>query len=128
MTDILREPLDPKQQTHQQFRGINLKITKSGRILEYFLSSTLFFPGKETVYFFFLSYSVTYNVNFTKVIHIFMPHRSNIFLNRYFFLKFHFLALFREIIKEKKILFTKMTAFLPFIPRIRYYIFYDLQI
>ena len=44
LTDILKEQLNSKQQTYQPFRGINFKVTKSGRNLEYFLNLTLFCP------------------------------------------------------------------------------------
>ena len=35
-TEIVKEPLNPKQHTYESFRGISSKITKSGRIFEYF--------------------------------------------------------------------------------------------
>ena len=35
-TEIVKEPLNPKQHTYESFRGINSQSTKSGRILEYF--------------------------------------------------------------------------------------------
>ena len=58
-----------------------------------------------------------YNVNFTKIICVGMPHRLNIlqmfffFFFFFFFMNFHFLACFRKIVKN---FFIKMTAhFLP---------------
>ena len=44
-TKLLKEPLNPEQQTHQPFRGINSRITKCDKILEYFLTLILF--GRE---------------------------------------------------------------------------------
>ena len=72
-------------------------------------------------FFFFLAFSVTYNVRFTKIICMSLPHRLSIFLA--FFLEFNFLAL-------KKILNIKLTAIFldQFVLNILYYSLYDLQI
>ena len=47
-----------------------------------FFTFNVVLPGNETVKFLFSGiFSVTYNVSFTKIICIIMPHRLNVFFN-----------------------------------------------
>ena len=39
---------------------------------------------KRCFFFFFWHFSVRYNVSFTKIIHISMPHRLNVFFSHFF--------------------------------------------
>ena len=52
-TEILKEPLNQKQQIFKPCREINYKITKYGKILEYFFNFNIVFPENETVNFVF---------------------------------------------------------------------------
>ena len=61
---------NPKQQTCQRFRGINSKLLLAGFWNNLELKNV--FAGKRNVV--FSSYSITYNVNFTKIICIRMGH------------------------------------------------------
>ena len=58
---------------------INSKITKTDRVLHFFFNFNIVMLGNETVntLFSYLIF-VTYNVNFTKVMCISMPHQLNI--------------------------------------------------
>ena len=50
---FLGDGLNAKQHTNQPFRGMDSKITKSSRILEYSGTFNIVFPGNETVNFVF---------------------------------------------------------------------------
>ena len=51
--DGLNESFNAKQHTNQPFRGMDFKITKSSRILEYSGTFNIVLPGNETVNFVF---------------------------------------------------------------------------
>ena len=84
-------------------------------------------PGNEAVNFlllFFWHFSLTYNVSFTEIICISMPHRLNVFSR--IFHEFNFLA-FKKMKSSKKILKIKVTALFSyqFVINILYYRLYD---
>ena len=97
-----------------------------GLFFSFFFNFNGVLPGNETViFFFFLAFSVRYNVSFTKIICISMPHRLNVFFSH-----FSWNSIFLHLKKMEKgyLGSSNCNMFYQFVLYILYYRLYDLQI